>query len=257
MNGICLEIYPHNIMSLAASINNSIPRVVPQGLVLWYDAARLRSYAGSGTSWNDLSGNAFTGTLTNGPTFSTSNGGRIVLDGTNDWVSLPGNGTIYSSDFTWQSFHYINSANAGDLDAMWWSEAGTKNFLTGYRNTGTAGTYFRIDTPSTVYQSPSVGTQSNGFGTTAGPATGRWLLTTITKSGSSFSLYWNAAVLMWNVTISDWNISATSQAIAFGARNDSAFATNMNVSSILMYNRALSTTEITQNFNADRLRYGL
>jgi hypothetical protein len=81
-------------MSLIASIADSIPRIVPQGLVLWYDAARLRSYAGSGTSWNDLSGNGFTGTLTNGPTFSTSNGGRIVLDGTNDWVSLPGNGTI-------------------------------------------------------------------------------------------------------------------------------------------------------------------
>ena len=235
------------------------PRIVTSGLVLSLNAADRNSYPGTGTTWFDTSGYGFNSTLTNGPTYSSNNGGLIVLDGTNDWVSIPGNTTIYSSDFTWQSFHYIRSANSSDLDAMWWSEAGGfgKNFLTGYRNTGLVNPYFRIDTPSNAYQSPVTGTQSNGLGVNCGSVSGRWLLTTIVKYGSTFYLYWNNAILMWTVTISDWNIPYPSQAIAFGARNDSAFASAINIASVVMYNRILSPAEITQNYNYQKTRFGL
>lgn len=62
------------------------PRVVTNGLLLCFDAANIKSYPGSGTSWFDLSGKGNTGTLTNGPTFESSNG-AIVLDGTDDFVT--------------------------------------------------------------------------------------------------------------------------------------------------------------------------
>lgn len=231
--------------------------MVTNGLVLALDAANNKSYSGSGTTWTDLSGNQFNSTLTNGPTYSTNNNGIIVLDGTNDFISIPGNTIIYSSNFTWQSFHNIRTGNASDLDAMWWSESGTKNFLTGYRNTNLVNPYFRIDTGPSSYQSPSIGTQSNGLGVNAGRVSGRWLFTTIVKSGTTFFLYWNNAVLMWTVTISDWSIDAPSQAIAFSARNDAQFATAMDVSNNLMYNRALSASEITQNYNATKARFNL
>ena len=55
--------------------------IVTNGLVLFLDANNTNSYPGSGTSWYDLSGNGNTGTLTNGPTFSSVNGGTIVFDG--------------------------------------------------------------------------------------------------------------------------------------------------------------------------------
>ena len=63
------------------------PKIVTNGLVLYLDAANKKSYPGSGTTWTDLSGNNNTGTLTNGPTFDSNNGGSIVFDGTNDYVS--------------------------------------------------------------------------------------------------------------------------------------------------------------------------
>jgi len=233
------------------------PAIQTNGLVLSLDAANTKSYPKSGTIWSDLSGNQFNSTLINSPTYSTNNNGIIVLDGTNDFVSIPGNTTIYSSNFTWQSFHYIRSANGGDLDAMWWSESGVKNFLMGYRNTNAVSTYFRIDTGPTAYQSPSVGTQSNGLGSNCGAVAGRWVFTTVVKDGSTFYLYWNNAVLMWTVTISDWSIGSTSQVITFGAREDAQYANAMNVSNNLMYNRALSATEITQNYNAIKLRFNL
>lgn len=64
------------------------PKIITNGLVLALDAADRNSYSGSGTSWIDLSGNRSNGTLTNGPTFSASNGGSIIFDGVNDLVSL-------------------------------------------------------------------------------------------------------------------------------------------------------------------------
>ena len=232
--------------------------IVRNGLAAFYDAGNNLSYPGSGTTWNDISGNGYSAaTLINGPTYNSNNKGVIVLDGVNDFISISGSATVYTSDFTWQSFHFIRSANGSDLDAMWWSEAGVKNFLMAYRNTALVNTYLRIDTGTTVYQSPTIGTQTNGFGTTAGPATGRWILTTIVKNGTTFSLYWNNAVLMWTVTINDWNIAENGQAIAFGARNDADFATAMDVSNNLMYNRALSTLEITQNYDSYKSRFGL
>ena len=57
-----------------------------EGLSLLLDAANVKSYPGSGTSWYDLSGNGNTGTLTNGPTYNS--GGYISFDGTNDLVSV-------------------------------------------------------------------------------------------------------------------------------------------------------------------------
>jgi hypothetical protein len=62
--------------------------VVTDGLVLNLDAGLPASYPGSGTTWFDLSGSGNDGTLTNGPTYSSSNGGSLVFDGSNDYVNL-------------------------------------------------------------------------------------------------------------------------------------------------------------------------
>jgi hypothetical protein len=67
------------------------PQIVTSGLVLCLDAANKVSYPSTGTAWYDLSGNANTSTLINGPTFSGMNSGVIVFDGTDDYVSMPMN----------------------------------------------------------------------------------------------------------------------------------------------------------------------
>ena len=64
------------------------PRIVTDGLVMCLDAGNSRSYPGTGTVWTDLAGNI--GTLTNGPTFNSENGGSVVFDGTNDGVDVSG-----------------------------------------------------------------------------------------------------------------------------------------------------------------------
>ena len=75
------------------------PRIVRDGLALYLDAANTKSYPGSGTTWKDLSGKGNNGTLTNGPTFSSDDGGSILVDGSNDFISIPFAGGVYCIDF--------------------------------------------------------------------------------------------------------------------------------------------------------------
>ena len=63
-------------------------KIVREGLVLHLDAANPKSYPGSGTVWNDLSGNNNNGTLVNGVGYSPDNKGAMVFDGVNDYVTV-------------------------------------------------------------------------------------------------------------------------------------------------------------------------
>jgi len=99
--------------------------IVQQGLVLNLDAGNPYSYAGSGSTWYDVSGNSNNSTLTFGPTYSTTNGGIINFDGVDDYVNL-------------------NSGSAINN----WSPDGI-NASTSYRSYTSANVWFKVSTIST------------------------------------------------------------------------------------------------------------
>ena len=90
-------------------------QIVTDGLVLCLDAANKDSYPGSGTTWSDLAGSN-NGTLTNGPTFDSGNGGSLVFDGVNDTVTMGSSSTRtnlgITSYFTFDI--WINAIDEGD-----------------------------------------------------------------------------------------------------------------------------------------------
>ena len=69
------------------AIYESTPPIVTNGLVLALDAANQKSYISGSTIWNDLSGNVNNGTLTNGPTFNSDNGGNLLFNGTTQYIA--------------------------------------------------------------------------------------------------------------------------------------------------------------------------
>jgi hypothetical protein len=81
---------------------------ITNGLILNLDAANTKSYPGSGTTWTDLSQYKSNGTLTNGPTFSSTNGGGITFDGTNDFVLLTSGAALLTqtSNITMEIWFY-------------------------------------------------------------------------------------------------------------------------------------------------------
>ena len=64
------------------------PKIVTDGLVLYLDAANTKSFTSGSAVWNDLGRGGNNGALTNGPTYSSANGGSIVFDGTDDYIKV-------------------------------------------------------------------------------------------------------------------------------------------------------------------------
>ena len=73
--------------------------IVTTNLSMFLDAGNASSYPGTGTAWTDLSGNSRNGTLTNGPTYTSADGGAIVFDGTDDFVQCSGSLTATAATF--------------------------------------------------------------------------------------------------------------------------------------------------------------
>jgi hypothetical protein len=224
------------------------PNIIRDGLVLNLDAASRKSYPGSGTVWNDLSGNNNNGTLVSGPTFNNGNGGSIVFDGTDDYsilttnifrTTLP-NFTIsvwYRKTIDGILFgnHYHNST----WESIWFS---TTLFIVNGANNSTTNRQQLSYTPT-----PSSSTWHN--------------LVAVNNSSSNYmKVFLNgveyatktATVIPW-----DSNIPPTIGAQRNISTGGVLGPLTGNISNIQIYNRALTPQEIQQNGNATKSRFGL
>jgi hypothetical protein len=231
---------------------------LPSGLVARYDAGNSSSYSGSGSTWYDLSGNGFHATLTN-PSWSSA--GYFNSDSGTNFV-VPGNTTIYSSNFTW-CIRFQVTSNLDDWTSLWWSETGTKNFILGGWGLGrtSSGGALRVDTGS-----QSIQCWNGGSGTTnqgASPALVTFQNTgcsplqmiTIVKNGSTFTYYQGDAsgTPLWTVTVSSWSIGNTSQGINLMCQSQGSRYTTGKLAKALFFNRALSTSEISSVYSSTNI----
>jgi len=218
------------------------PIIVTDGLVLCLDAGNPKSYPGSGTSWSDLSGEGNNGTLTNGPTYSSSNRGSIVFDGTNDYVSVSNSSSLNSSTNTLICWAKSNTAT--------WNEYG---FLMSKRdvfvmhpqiNIKTVRLYYRLNN---AWQSESVTPENITI----------WNMYACSWDGTTLSAYLNGNLINSGVKTGPLNTADTG-VLEIG-RDDGIGSRvfNGNISQVKIYNRALTAAEIQQNFNATRGRFGI
>jgi hypothetical protein len=87
-SGACLNYFATQTDKMIFNID--YPPIVTNGLMLNVDAAFAPSYPTTGTTFYDTSSSGKNGTLANGPTYTSANGGGIVLDGTDDTYSITG-----------------------------------------------------------------------------------------------------------------------------------------------------------------------
>jgi hypothetical protein len=211
------------------------------GLVLALDAGNIKSYnAGiSTTTWTDLSGMSNTGTLTNGPTYSSANNGSIVFDGSNQY------GPIGTSGFPFGSSAGTLSGWANATSAA----AGNGNWIISYGSPATSQARFIGLYNQTYY--------FGGYGndiTAVGFQTNTWFNMVGVYDGTNASMYING-VLVSGPTAKTWNTVASTAQI--GRQTNGGEYWNGRVSNIQVYNRALTASEIRQNFNATRGRFGI
>lgn len=212
------------------------PAIVTSGLVLCLDAANKVSYPGSGTSWYNLSGTINTGTLTNGPTFSQANGGSIVFDGVDDYVTTS-NTALSFTTFSMECLVKYNSLS-GNQGLFTYNN---NNVINLWKGSG-LGMRWEVNTSSQAI------TGANDL------ATGVWYHFVGVYNGSQGILYRNGVVYAGPTTLT----SHTSEAANFEiGRYNGAGNTNGSIAIARFYNRALSATEILQNYNATKTRFGL
>jgi len=212
------------------------PEIVNTGLVLHLDAGSTRSYPGSGTTWTDLA-SGLTGTLTNGPTFSSANGGSIVFDGANDYTVLSSSTNWnLSGDFALESWFFPSSF--GSFNAIMTS-AVSNGLWFGRVSTGIGLRAYAV--ADVISTSP--------------PSTGAWHHMVVTRSGSTISLYIDNAFVTSVVDTRTFPNSTL-----YVGMDDAVLSAPWNgrISVAKIYNgRSLSAAEIRQNFNALRGRYGI
>jgi hypothetical protein len=226
-----------------------LPRIITDGLVFLADAANPKSYPGSGTTWFDLTQNNYNGTLINGPTFNSENGGNIVFDGIDDYLELNQVPTTVLSSFTWQFIIKILSFD--------------KNMpLITTRGNAGSGLWIGIDTNK--FTSVTFGDSVNYYMSNSANYynINNIYFLNIVINNTTLQLYINGVLIQTRTITSNRTQSLTNSWVsnvfleANGNLRPDTYTTQ-TLYSLSYYNRALSSSEVLQNYNATRTRFGL
>lgn len=216
-----------------------IKQIVTSGSILYLDAGNPASYPGTGTIWTDLSGNNNSGSLINSPTFNSANNGSLVFNGTNQ---------------------YANTANTVNLT--------TATFLMWIKSNGNQDQYdgmiFSRDTQATgmnFQSSNQIGYTWNSaeFGWASGLSVpnSEWCMVSVVVNPSNAIAYLYKQSGITTATNTTTHSTSTGNKFVIGQDTFGSRFINANVSLVMVYNRALSQAELTQNFNATKYRYGI
>ena len=218
-------------------------KMVTDGLVLHLDAGNTKSYPGSGTVWTDLSQTAITGSLTNGPTFSSTNAGRIFFDGTDDYIDLgnPSFSNITSvNNFTINV--YFNAATGNNGRAL--VHKGATGFdydhMIYISNNSTTLTFYKKNAAGT-------GVTTTGYGISSGSN----INYCVVLSNDVISEYKDGILQVTSSITGD--IRTTSNILKIGRGWEGSYSGS--IYQVQIYNRALSANEVFQNYEATRERF--
>tara|TARA_R110000803_G_scaffold43779_1_gene93148 strand:+ start:207 stop:887 length:681 start_codon:yes stop_codon:yes gene_type:complete len=220
------------------------PNIVTDGLVFTYDAGSTRSYPGSGTTVSNIIDGS-TGTLINGVAFNSANGGFWEFDGTDDYINVP---NANSPQFTAnQPFTISYVLKLNSLSGGFYAPIMKGSFGASY------GHLILVDDLLVYTDSDSSAeyTFTNVFTNDLD----KWVFITQTYDGNRIYLYRNGEFFGQSGTGIGFTVSTA--ILYIGSNNGTVYYLDGDMASLKMYNKALNATEVTQNFNAQRTRFGL
>lgn len=221
---------------------------VRNGLVLHLDAANKKSYPGSGSTWIDLGPYVTDGTLINDPTFDVGDNGSIIFDGTSEYATLPHN-AIFSFGSSGFTFDFFINVPLSTLTAR-------RLFQKGVAGQSNLEYFFSISSTGvlTAATSTTGTTQTATITSTVSVKNNNWTHVALVKSDTS-AIFYKDGLPEFTGTL-DQNIRQASGLEYIGGASASNFFTG-KMSSVKVYNRALTDQEVKQNFESLRGRYGV
>ena len=223
------------------------PKIVTSGLIMCVDAANIRSYPGSGTTWYDLSGNSLNGVLTNGAVYDPSNGGCINFPGTDDGVIISSPAALSVNQHTISSWNYSTNYNQN-------------GFMFEKTTNGSVNTQYSLFFAGSLIYYRTYGLSDVNLATNttnAGVVNSQWNNVVATYDGSTKKIYVNGRLAASESSTGTVTQNTTGPAYIGIYGNFAGYPFNGKISSTTVYNRALSAAEIQQNFEATRGRYGI
>ena len=202
---------------------------------------------GTGTIWTDFSNNGNSGTLTNGPTYSSANGGSFVFDGSNDWFSTTLSIGDANTSFSWGGFVKVNSSTSSNffLFGNYTENSTTPFFAITFNNSG--------DNTFIYIRDSTGGTEISSGSTNLDLSTWYYLMGVRDAGANQVKLYVNGELVDTDTFAGSHNVKSTTNNFG-GVRHLTNYA-NCNIGTIHVYNRALTQAEIQQNYNALKSRY--
>lgn len=222
-------------------IRESNQKIVTDGMVLHLDAAQTLSYTSGSSTWFDLSGNNKNGTLTNGPVFNSENGGSIAFDGSNDYVNVSGfNVNHGTGNFSYSCWAYLTGKPS--LGTIFENGSWTNCILIRYESNGI-----------TIY---SMNAFYGKF--TFNPNLNTWNHLTFVRSGNSILFYLNGVFSASTGFGTNLNVNPSPANLFIGVSQHALNQCfNGRLNNLYVYNRALSASEVLQNYDATKTRFGL
>jgi hypothetical protein len=203
---------------------------------VFYDAANIVSYPGTGTTWSNLASTSYNMTLFNGPAYSSANNGVMVFDGADDYAT--------SSGFSFTNFTM-------------------EMFVNVYQLTGTLAVNRIMETNSTyltVVGSSFYGTLNAlaPFDSTSGYVItsyivplGQYIHLTVVRNGTTYEIFVNG-VSVYSASLG--NATMTNLRLANGGGNEN---TRSSFGYFKIYNKVLTAAEVLNQYNFHKSRFGL
>ena len=220
--------------------------IVQQGLVLNLDAGNPYSYAGAGTTWYDVSGNSYNGTLIGSPSYTSNNNGGIIFDSNAKYGTLPTSGLAFGTgQFAIEVWVYSTAAV-------------TNNVIYASQSSNVAG-FVALFYPSglgfALTDFNSVGVRTTTTHQTAVSQNTWYHVVGIRNASNQYIVYVNGVASTTNATATTSLTTAAPQIASNPATTGERFTGT--IASLRLYNRSLSATEVLQNYNALKGRFGL
>ena len=231
-------------------LNRDYEGIVTDGLVFNLDAGFTPSYPKNGTTWYGLITNN-NGSFTNGPTYNSSNGGSIVFDGSNDRVDFTTNifNGLSNTGISIDAWIYpISNLSSQQLVTGVWSQSATND---------QAALFIINSTPFIAIADGS--TAESGYGGGSALSTGQWQYIVGTwNTNRTYKVYINGSNTATGTQTGNGYNSSSSSFFRVGAQAQGISRQfNGRIATTRIYNRVLTDSEILQNFNAQKGRFGL
>jgi hypothetical protein len=220
------------------------------GLVLHYDPSNTSSYPGSGTTINDLSGNGRHGTMSN----ISHTSPYFTYNGSSSNISVADNALLEPGSGDWSIEMWVNQSTiTGSTRTLIAKTDGgnTADWGYGLRTLSNGNTYMEMANGSAGVTSPSSTLSTNTWYQVVGVWTN--------VASNTLVLYVNG-VSIGTRFHSFVSVKNTTSPLYIGSFGDgSVFGQWLNgrMGIVRMYNKSLTSTEVLNNYNVDKSKYGL